>query len=476
MNTAATRSASTSGDGTGEAGLWATGTLQLPAPSPQPLDMHPLDWAIVAAYLTWIIWDGLRLTKKSNELEGYLLASRSLPWWAVGLSVMATQLSAITMIGTTGQGYADGMRLLQMYFALPIAMVVLSVTLVPFFHNARVFTAYEYLERRFDAKTRTLTAFLFLLSRAMTTRRRHLGAGGRAVGGAGLSVTTHVPADGVADGGLHDVRRRAGRGLDRREADGADRVRPAGGGGRAGARACPTPWAWATRCGWPARPAACRSSTSASTSPSRYTFWSGTIAAFFLFCSYFGTDQSQVQRYLSAKSVDEARTSLLMSAYWKIPLQALVLLVGVLMFVFYVFTPPPMLFNAAHEAQVRASARGGRVRGCWKRSSPLRSKRSVRPPSAHAMSGARRRHRRPPPRERVHGSHGRHEGRRAAEAVAIVKDVSGRRGYNDVNYVFPTFVLTQPADGARGPADRRDPGGGHVRRRRPSWRRSRPPR
>src|SRR5687768_4525992 len=129
--------------------------------------MHWIDWTILAAYLTWIVWDGLRMTKKADDLEGYFLASRSIPWWAVGLSVMATQLSAITMIGTTGQGYADGMRFIQFYYALPIAMVILSVTFVPFFHNARVYTAYEYLERRFDAKTRSFTALLFLISRAM---------------------------------------------------------------------------------------------------------------------------------------------------------------------------------------------------------------------------------------------------------------------------------------------------------------------
>ncbi len=130
--------------------------------------MHAIDWTIIGLYLAWMIWDGLRLTKRSHELEGYFLGGRSLPWWAVGLSVMATQLSAITMVGTTGQGYADGMRFLQFYYALPLAMVVLSVTLVPFFHNAKVYTAYEYLERRFDAKTRALTSLLFLLSRSMS--------------------------------------------------------------------------------------------------------------------------------------------------------------------------------------------------------------------------------------------------------------------------------------------------------------------
>src|SRR2546426_12542188 len=110
--------------------------------------MRALDWVVVIAYLAWIVYDGLRRAKGTRELEGYFLANRSLPWWAVGLSVMATQLSAITLIGTTGQGATDGLRFLQFYFGLPLAMVIVGVTLVPFLHGARVFTAYEYLERR----------------------------------------------------------------------------------------------------------------------------------------------------------------------------------------------------------------------------------------------------------------------------------------------------------------------------------------
>ena len=130
--------------------------------------MRPIDWAVVVAYLTWVIWDGLRQARRSKDVEGYLLASRSLPWWLVGMSVMATQLSAITMIGTTGQAYVNGMRFLQYYFALPIAMVILSMTLVPFFHRANIFTAYQYLETRFDSKVRTFTALLFLFSRSLS--------------------------------------------------------------------------------------------------------------------------------------------------------------------------------------------------------------------------------------------------------------------------------------------------------------------
>jgi Na+/proline symporter len=130
--------------------------------------MHIIDWAVVVVYLVWIVYDGLRRTRASDKVEGYFLANRSLPWWAVGLSVMATQLSAITLVGTTGQGYQDGLRFVQFYFGLPLAMIILSATVVPFFHRARVYTAYEYLERRFDAKTRTLTSLLFLLSRGLS--------------------------------------------------------------------------------------------------------------------------------------------------------------------------------------------------------------------------------------------------------------------------------------------------------------------
>src|SRR5947208_1994668 len=128
--------------------------------------MHPLDWAVIVVYFVWIVYDGLRRSKNTDKVEGYFLANRSLPWWAVGLSVMATQMSAVTMVATTGQGYLTGLRFVQFYFGLPLAMIILSLTVVPFFTRARVYTAYEYLERRFDAKTRSLASFLFLIGRA----------------------------------------------------------------------------------------------------------------------------------------------------------------------------------------------------------------------------------------------------------------------------------------------------------------------
>src|SRR5438034_3386914 len=130
--------------------------------------MHPLDWLVVVAYIVWIVYDGLKRSKGTDKVEGYFLANRSLPWWAIGLSVMATQMSAVTLVGTTGQAYATGLRFIQFYFGLPLAMIILSLTLVPFFHRAKVYTAYEYLERRFDVRTRTLTSLLFLMGRAFS--------------------------------------------------------------------------------------------------------------------------------------------------------------------------------------------------------------------------------------------------------------------------------------------------------------------
>src|SRR5215472_14761223 len=130
--------------------------------------MRSLDWVVVVLYIVWIVYDGLRRSKGTDRVEGYFLANRSLPWWTVGLSVMATQMSAVTLVGTTGQAYATGLRFIQFYFGLPLAMIILSMTVVPFFHRAHVYTAYEYLERRFDVRTRTLAAFLFLVGRAFS--------------------------------------------------------------------------------------------------------------------------------------------------------------------------------------------------------------------------------------------------------------------------------------------------------------------
>jgi len=314
--------------------------------------MHPLNWVIIIGWLGYVVITGLRRSTGTKEIEGYFLANRSLPWWAVGLSVMATQLSAVTMIGTTGQGATDGMRFVQFYFGLPVAMVILGVTLVPFLHRAHVYTAYEYLERRFDAKTRALTAFLFLVSRGMSCGTIIAAPAvvfsaifgwpiGVSCAVIGLPAVAYTMIGGVQAVTWVDVKQMfliVGALLAvvitllvQIPVPVGDALRVAAGAGRLHVF-----------------------DFSFSLS-NTYTFWSGLIGGAFLMLSYFGTDQSQVQRYLAAKSVDQARTSLLISAYWKIPLQALVLLVGVLVFVFYQYHPQPLLFNPAHERAVKAA-------------------------------------------------------------------------------------------------------------------------
>jgi SSS family solute:Na+ symporter len=403
--------------------------------------MHPVDWFVLLAFTLWIVYDGLKRTKDSQEIEGYFLAKRSIPWWAAGISVMATQLSAITMIGTTGQGYTDGLRFIQFYFALPLAMIVLSVTLVPFFYTSGVYTAYEYLEGRFDAKTRSLTSLLFLISRGMSCgavvsapavvlslvlgwdlTATALTIAVPAVvytmfGGVQAVTWTDVKIMVIIVIGLFAVIAAAILGL------------PSGvgiGDGLAVAAAT----------------GRLRTFDFSFDLTNQYTFWSGTIAALFLFCSYFGTDQSQVQRYLTARSVDEARHSLLMSGYWKIPLQIVVLLLGVLVFVFYVFTAPPLLFsavqterlkagpaapayaalelefNTAFETRRRAALALVAARQSSDRASVEAAGAAVRDAEA-AVAGIRRR------------------------AAALTRESDSDRSFSDVNYITPTFILTR---------------------------------
>ncbi len=390
--------------------------------------MHPLNWIIVVAYLAYVVVDGIRRSKGTHEIEGYFLANRSLPWWAVGLSVMATQLSAITMIGTTGQGATDGIRFIQFYFGLPLAMVILGVTLVPFLHGARVFTAYEYLERRFDAKTRSLTSFLFLLSRGMSAGT--IIAAPAVVFSAvfGWPLAWSVALIGVPTviytmiGGVQAVT----------WADVKQMVLIV---------AALVAVVVVLLVQLPVAPGEALRIAGATERlqvfdfsfdvTKTYTFWSGVLGGTFLMLSYFGTDQSQVQRYLTARSVDEARSSLLMSAYWKIPLQALVLLVGVLVFVFYLFQAPPLLYNPAHERSVRQAV-PEEFAALEARFGQAFATRDV---AARALADTRD----DGDRTAFLASEAEVTAVRA-EALAMAQRVTGESA-RDVNYIIPRFVL-----------------------------------
>jgi len=389
--------------------------------------MHWIDWTIVGVYLVWIVWDGLRLTKRSQELEGYFLGGRSLPWWAVGLSVMATQMSAVTIVGTTGLAYSTGLRFIQNYFPLPLAMVILSLTVVPFFTRARVYTAYEYLERRFDVRVRSLASFLFLVGRAAS-----LGVTLAApsvvmsvILGWSLPVTVlvicipmiaYTTIGGVQAVAWTDVKQMfiVVFGMSSavvillygifQHVGFVQALQLAGATGRL------------------------KAVDFSFNLSETYTFWSAMLGGTFLMLSYFGCDQSQVQRYLTAKSIDEARQSLMMSAWVKIPLQLLILATGVLVFVFYLFTTPPMLFNHVYDAQVAASPHAAEFAGLQqqfdtaivnRREAALRADRAAFVASDARVKAIR------------------------SQASAVVKTATGDAEYSDVNYVFPTFITSQ---------------------------------
>ena len=401
--------------------------------------MHWVNWLIVIVYLVWVVVDGIKKSKDTDTVSGYFIANKSLSWWVVGLSVMATQLSAVTMIGTPGQGATDGIRFIQLYLGLPLAMVILGVTIVPLLHGSGVYTAYEYLERRFDAKTRSLTAFLFLISR-------------------GLSVGTIMAAPGVvfsAIFGIPLVWAVAMIGV-------PTVIYTMVGGVQAVAWAdvkqmilivialvaimfvlviqMPvSPGEALTIAGATGRLQAFDFSFDMS---ERYTFWSGVIGGTFLMLSYFGTDQSQVQRYLTARSVHEARSSLLMSAYWKIPLQALVLLVGIGVFVYYQFVRPPLLYNPAHEAAVVA-ARGAEYDDLQRRYAEAFTLREEAALAVVDASGSSQ-----PPMDLFLAREQRIQELRGEALTMVVEETN--ESSTDVNYIIPRFVLSELPIGLAG--------------------------
>jgi len=315
--------------------------------------MSILDWVVLFGTLFLIVAYGVYKTYGPKDMESFLRGDSDMNWWTIGLSIMATQASAITFLSTPGQAYEDGMRFIQFYFGLPVAMIILSVTFIPIFYKLKVFTAYEYLENRFDMKTRTLAALLFLVQRGLAagitiyapaiilstllgwnlnwtcifigvlviiytvsggtkavaiTQKQQMGVmmGGMIL--AGILVIYMLPVK-FTDA-MHVAGKMEKLNIVNFEFDFAD----------------------------------------------RYNFWSGMTAAVFLFLSYFGTDQSQVQRYLNGKSLAQSRKGLIMNGLLKVPMQFVILFIGVMVFVFYQFFQPPVVFNKVQTEQLENSA------------------------------------------------------------------------------------------------------------------------
>jgi SSS family transporter len=306
--------------------------------------MSVIDWVVLLITLFLIVFYGVWKSRGTKNIDGYLLADRQLPWYHVGLSVMATQASAITFLSAPGQAYSDGLRFVQFYFGLPLAMVVLCITFIPIFHKLNVYTAYEYLEKRFDNKTRSLTAFLFLLQRGLSTGitiyapaivlssilniditytilfNGMLVIAYTVYGGTKAVSYTQLLQMAIIFAGLflaafmvvHLLPENVGF---------VDALHIAGKMDKLNAI------------------------DTTFDLNNRYNIWSGIIGGFFLQLSYFGTDQSQVGRYLTGSSVTQSRLGLVMNGLIKIPMQFFILLIGTLVFTFYQFYKPPVFFN-----------------------------------------------------------------------------------------------------------------------------------
>src|SRR6202167_5128536 len=318
--------------------------------------MKPLDWLVMFGWLAFIVGYGLYRGRGSDTVSSFLLAGRSMPWYAMGLSIMATQASAVTFISAPGQGYTDGMRFVQLYSGLPLAMVILCATAVPIFHRANVYTAYEYLEQRFDAKTRSLVSLIFLIQRGLAAGLSLyapavvlsiiLGWPDRATTIVmGVLVMTYISFGGLKAVTWADVQQMSlilcglvlalvlAIHLLPSSVSFADAVSLAGAAGKLNPVTFNFDW------------------------DDRYNIWSGLIGGAFLALAYFGCDQSQVQRYLTGKSIAASRLSLLFNAMAKIPMQFFILFIGAMVYIFFIYERPPLLFQPVELKNVRQDAR-----------------------------------------------------------------------------------------------------------------------
>ncbi len=319
--------------------------------------MNQIDWIILISSLVFIIVYGVYKGRGNKDLHGYLMADNNIRWYVVALSVMATQASAITFLSTPGQAYTDGMRFVQFYLGLPLAMIVLSVTVIPIYHRLKVYTAYEYLENRFDLKTRGLAAVLFLMQRSL--------AAGLTIYAPAIILSTLLGWNIYWTNTILGV---------------MVIIYTASGGSKAvsftqmhqmiiilfamvGAffmilYLLPKGVSFTDALFVAGKMGKLNAIDFTFDLTNRYNIWSGVIGGFFLSLSYFGTDQSQVQRYLTGKSITHSRLGLLTNGMVKVPMQFFILLLGALVFVFYQFSAPPLFFNSVVGQEIRDSHLG----------------------------------------------------------------------------------------------------------------------
>lgn len=398
--------------------------------------MRAFDWVVMVAWLLSLVSFGMYRGRGSNSVNKYLLAGKTMPWYAMGFSILATQASAITFISTTGQGYIDGMRFVQFYFGLPIAMVILSATAVPIFHRTHVYTAYEYLEQRFDGKTRALVSLVFLIQRGLAAGiglyapavalSVVLGLSDRLTTAViGVLVITYTASGGIKALTWADVQQMSmifvalivsfiviihalPSGISF-----TDALHLAGAAGRL-------------------NPVDLHLDFS-----NRYNVWSGVVGGGFLALAYFGCDQSQVQRYLTGRSVAQSRISLLFTAIVKIPMQLFILFIGAMLFVLYLFAPPPAIFQPLEANKAENTP-------LWKpAAASYQQAFEERREAAYKLAGAIRD---PGPAKDSALSNFREAQRKfnhsRQEALQIVERLQHGEKFDDTNYIFLSFVTS----------------------------------
>lgn len=389
--------------------------------------MKPVDWIVMFAWLAFIVSYGLYRGRGSNTVDRFLLAGKSMPWYAMGLSIMATQASAVTFISTTGQSYTDGMRFVQFYFGLPLAMVILCATAVPIFHRANVYTAYEYLEQRFDVKVRSLVSAIFLIPRGLAAGLSLyapsvvlsviLGWPDRwTTVLMGVLIVTYTSIGGNKAVIWADVQQMMliscalvlalfmAIHLMPADVSWSQAVSLAGAAGRLNAVTTHFDW------------------------DDRYNLWSGLIGGMFLALAYFGCDQSQVQRYLTGKSIAQSRLGLLFNALAKIPMQFFILFIGAMVFVFFTFEKPPLLFQPVELARIQKDPRFPAAEQRYDRAFAQRKQAAedylqARDPASQQDTRARYQN----AQRELNDAH-------SAGEQLVDKD------FHDTNYIFLTFV------------------------------------
>lgn len=315
--------------------------------------MSFIDWLVLFSTLLAIVGYGVYKTYGIKDMDSYIRGTGNMNWWTIGLSIMATQASAITFLSTPGQAYEDGMRFIQFYFGLPLAMIILSVTFLPMYYKLKVYTAYEFLENRFDLKTRTLAAFLFLIQRGL--------AAGITIYAPAIILSTllgwNLTFTNVFIGVLVIIYTVSGGTRAVSITQKQQMAIMMGGMILAGILVIyMLPVKFTDALHVAGKMEKLNIVNFELNLADRYNFWSGMTAAVFLFMSYFGTDQSQVQRYLSGSSLTQSRMGLMMNGLLKVPMQFIILFIGVMVFVFYQFFQPPVVFNKVQTEQLENSA------------------------------------------------------------------------------------------------------------------------